>query len=144
MQQLEAAIQAQLLNNVSVDDIVADLDTTRARVLSVQRQTMQTLARGELINAAVDVNEVAKNNLEILNTRAQQAAIAVIEKAKIMAANADTAGELQTIAETIAKLQVAFFKDTSTNVNIQNNYGEGNGQRKYGNFLQDAPGIINN
>ncbi len=142
--ELEDAIRAQLINNVSIEDIVEKLDVSRSRVVNVQHNLNRALAKGELLEGIVEDSSV-KNTLMLLNTRSQQAALAVTEKAKIMAATAETAGELLTLAETVSKIQTAFFVNNAPNVNIQNNFGESNGSSsKYGRFLQDTPGSIDN
>lgn len=143
MSKLEEAIKAQLINNVELDDIMAEFDVSRSKVISVRRNLESSMAKGELIDQIMEDSTV-QNTLMLLNTRSQQAALAVIEKAKIMASTSETAGELETLANTVTKVYTAFFVSSAPQVNIQNNLngGASNGSSKYG-FLGDKPGSSN-
>lgn len=52
-------------------------------------------------------------------------------------ANADCAGDLLVISNILCDLNNTFFNKNSTQVNIQNNYNEG--ESKYKEFLSDVP-----
>lgn len=56
-------------------------------------------------------------------------------RVKMMAAAADTSSELLVLSEILCNLQNAFYNSNSTQVNVQNNYGESS----YSEFLSDAP-----
>lgn len=138
-QEEDKLIKAQLLGGVEINEIVTNLDVSRSRVMRLQREVENSLSQGE-IEKLVQEDLVQGGSLAVLQSTTQQAALAVINKAKIMASTAETAGELETIGKTVTDVYKAFFVSSNPQVNIQNNFPQA-GESKYETFLSDTPGI---
>ncbi len=60
---------------------------------------------------------------------------------RVSAATTQHVSELDVLSDALCKLQTAFFNSNTTQVNVQNNYGEQQGSA-YGDLLSDKPADI--
>ena len=76
--------------------------------------------------------------MELLNNEMELAAIALTKNIKKQAATTSEVSDLGYLADALSKIQNAFFNKNSTQVNVQNNYGDKDGQA-YSSLLNDKP-----
>jgi len=165
MPQQKYKIVSLLLNDETPSAIAKDLDISYNKVLRIQRELKQaqadntvqefvdldTVMMEELIGIAADkapdaisgavrdsLGDIAKAKtvMEALSDDMIVTAKTLTTRIKASAANVDTVGELDTLADALCKLQNAFFNKNQTQVNVQNNYGQ---EAQYGAFLDDKP-----
>ena len=154
-------IFAKLQNGEVLRDIADDLNVSYSRVVRLngefkkakQNNTIaELLDIGKLSEAVVaeklavpslsEAKELTKGveGLDRLNTDLQQSALVINTRVATLVANCSSAGELESLAEIVCKLNTAFINPKGTQVNIQNNVGGGSdGTPKYTQFLGDAP-----
>lgn len=166
-EQQKYTVISKLLNDETAKQISSSEDVPYATVLRLKRELDVAQANGT-VQAMLDMDEVAfsavmdsldvnapavladqvhssvaeltkmKSIGETLQDELQQTAQMFNKKLRTMVFSCQTASELDLLAQTLCELQSAFFNKSATQVNVQNNYGEGG--RKYGNFLSDKPG----
>lgn len=100
------------------------------------------VVRDGLVESA---GELAKgiDGLNRLSLDFQRSAQLINNKLRMMVSTCDHVSELDTLTDSLVKLQTAFFNKNVTQVNVQNNYSDGSGDTKYGAFLKDVPGDVN-
>jgi len=160
-------IFARLINGDAAKEVAADADVSYATVIKMRREldaakevdavhelldmdaVMRTEvmkeARSHMPNVLLEEADLALANisgnvagLELLSIDMQKTACALSNKIRKMALGADHASEIETLASALCSLQVAFFNNNTTQVNVQNNYGT-EGGNKYGGMLDDKP-----
>lgn len=163
-------IVSRLLNEDDPKVIAADLDVSYNTVLRLRRElkksqedgtvqdfmNLDEVMLGELMEIAKekapeaikgDTVEVLDNLsgqhaiMDALSTDLQTTAKFLSSRIKVAASTVQHASELETLAEALCKIQVAFFNNNTTQVNVQNNYGEQQGSA-YGDLLSDKPANI--
>lgn len=101
--------------------------------------TMVITKAGELMDLPPEeVQTVVKkmDNHQKLSEELNKTALAVVAQVKSTILSAEHISQLSEAAEILCSIQTAFFAK-GTQVNVQNNFGEGNS--KYGSFLNDKP-----
>lgn len=119
-----------------------------AEFLELDKNALQDLMDEVKANAPTSLkNEVkvalesvanSKNLLDTLNMEMVLTATTVNKRLRGLAVACEHATELESITESLCKLQNAFFNKNSTQVNVQNNY-DSTGNHRYSNWLSDAP-----
>lgn len=99
-----------------------------------------TQAAGLPIEAAVGAIERV-SGLQLLETATQACALSLVTRIQSLAMSIDYVSDLDTLADSLCKIQAAFFNSNKTQVNIQNNM-TGPAQA-YSAFLGDKPGETN-
>lgn len=160
-------IVSRLLNDESPELIAADLDVSLNKVRRLKREfkkaqeenTVQEFinldeamlnelmdiakekvpeAIAEDAGEALTVLATQHNLLDALSTDLQTTAKFLSGRIKVAASTVQHASELEVLADALCKLQTAFFNSNTTQVNVQNNYGEQQGSA-YGDLLSDKP-----
>ena len=92
------------------------------RVAEDVKNDLKDLAptEGEFIEAAVDDVVDGIDSYKVLNTRLQTTALVLAQKIDNMADIAVTAKDVIVLVDALAKLQLAFFNKSVTNVNVLN------------------------
>lgn len=93
----------------------------------------------ELVDSQLDKLAASVKGLQSLQEDFQTTARYLNTRIKSMAMSADSTGELVDLINGLATLQNAFFNKNTTQVNVQNNYG--NEGSKYSTFLSDKPNV---
>lgn len=103
---------------------------------------MDRVVLGELVEQLPDDLKAAGNelvaktdSLQRLSVELHNTAKHLTTRVKVLAATADSSSELIALSEVLCNMQNAFFNSNTTQVNVQNNYG----QSSYSEFLSDAP-----
>lgn len=165
--QTKYKIISRLLNEEKATVIAEDLDVPYSTVIRLNRELKEAQASGD-VAAIMDVDagvlatladeiraetpdgvlddtvatiKATKTALDVLQVDLQVAAKIIVDRAKHMSMSVESVGEIESLAETLCKLQNAFFNKNLTQVNVQNNYGT---ESKYGSMLSDAPKQANN
>lgn len=157
----QAAVMAQLKNNVDPQVIANDLDISISKVKRIEKEYNRMLENGaveELLaiggdvllqadiddedELAEDIKRVTKGvvGLERLQGDLQASAQAINMRIRSLLMGVETAGELETLTSCLCKLQESFFNSKTMQVNVQNNFGQDTGEKTYGAFLSDKPG----
>jgi len=164
----KATIFAKLIKGDEVGDIALTEDCPRATVMRLKRE-LEEAQRNNTISQLVDMEselfnqiianaqaslpagmqessgelidelKASKNALDQLSTNLVSSANLINNQLRIRAASVESAGELSILTEILCSLQNAFFNKNQTQVNVQNNYGQSEGQTKYGSFISDVP-----
>jgi hypothetical protein len=77
--------------------------------------------------------------LELLSEKLQYTATAINTRVNALIVGSDSMAELECAAKILCQIQTAFVNTNSTQVNVQNNFGD-NSTPKYAQFLSDTPG----
>lgn len=161
-------VVSRLLNNESPVDIATALEVPYTKVLRIKREYEQAVANDTLhafinmdqvfmdqltaqmidncpidlqdsaVDAVVKIKE-AKTILDALSEDMVITAKALTTRIKSMSATIEHVSELEGLASALANLNKAFFQDSRTQVNVQNNYGGESPAAAYGAFLSDKP-----
>ena len=152
---LKFKVLSKLLNGEKAKEIAMELGVSSANVLRWERELTEarrTDTLDQLINlddvvldsmsallptdlGAGELIEGVKGLRDILEADLQIAAQVIINKVKSGAMSVDSIGELEQYTEILCNLQNAFFNKNSTQVLINNDYGQGT----YSSFLSDQP-----
>ena len=165
--QLKFKVISQLLNGDKPKEIEASVEgSSYATILRWKRELEEAQAAGTvadlidldkamfgevLAGVAAKVPEVlaadvvdslgvitkAKSVAEVLQLDFQTTAKVLNTRIKSLALSVENTGELDMLADSLCKLQNAFFNKNATQVNVQNNYETG---PAYSSFLGDKPG----
>lgn len=160
-------IVSRLLNDESPELIAADLDVSINKVRRLKREfkkaqddntvqefinldeamlkELMDIAKEKVPEAISDEADEAltglvtqHNLMDALSTDLQTTAKFLSSRIKATASTVQHASELEVLADALCKLQTAFFNSNTTQVNVQNNYGEQAGS-PYGDLLSDKP-----
>ena len=152
-------VMSLLQQHIPPKDIAEDMDVSYGAVLKLRRQFDEAKTNGTIdkllsskdlvldiaeevlsvIPVEESVAELTKGltGIEHLNEQFQKTAIILDTKVREMLISVTELHELETATEILCKLQTAFINKQMTQVNVQNNYGEGT--PKYNQFLGDKP-----
>lgn len=122
-------------NNNTLDQLVNMPEVLRSQLM----ETMKNNTPAELHGAvAGGMAEVAKqlDMATALQETLMATANKLSERIGILIMRVETPSELHVLADSLSILQNAFFNKALTQVNVQNNYGEGQAN-KYQEFLRD-------
>ena len=153
-------ILEQLHQGVSPQLIAEDLSVSYSKVLRFRREyeeaklndTLGELMKvdpalilevgANLVGADEAVQELAKGvtALQALEQDFVDTAKFLSNRIRVSAGTIDHPSELVDLTDSLCKLNDSFFNKKTTQVNVQNNYGEGGAPSAYGAFLGDAPG----
>jgi hypothetical protein len=106
-------------------------------VIALQRLAEELPDDKDYIQAAASKLVTEVSSIQRLQSNMTKTAEHINTRVLSLTMSADV-GELKTLTEILCNLQVAFFNKNSTQVNVQNNFG--NGVPKYSQFLGDKPG----
>ena len=165
--QLKYEVVSRVLNKMEPKDISAELDMSYNKVLRIKREyeaaaannavsqfiDMDTVvldqalaiaaadAPSELLpDAASVVSEIKKTKSAVDKLSEDMIATAAQLNTRIrsLAMSIEHVSELEGLTDALCSLQVAFFNSNTTQVNVQNNYGDaGANDTTYGEFLGD-------
>lgn len=127
------------LNEAQDNGTVADFLNIEEAILAEMVEELKNRAPVELkqeVNEAVGNLVNSKNALEALSLDLIVTASAVNKKIRAKVVNVEHVSELESLTESLCKLQNAFFNKPLTQVNVQNNY-DANGSNTYSNWLSD-------
>lgn len=160
-------IVSRLLNEEDAQSIANDLDVGYQKVLRLKRE-LKRAQEGNTMQEFMNLEEamldelmaIAKDNVpeaisedavealqELKSTHSIMDALSqdmvctakfISGRIRVAAATTDHVSELEVLSEALCNLQVAFFNSNTTQVNVQNNYGEQQGSA-YGDLLDDKP-----
>jgi DNA-binding GntR family transcriptional regulator len=160
-------IVSRLLNDEAPELIAADLDVSINKVRRLKREfkkaqddnTVQEFINLDeaMLNELMDIAKekvpeaIAEDAgealvllkgqhslMDALSTDLQTTAKFLSNRIKSTASTVQHASELEVLADALCKLQTAFFNSNTTQVNVQNNYGDQAGS-PYGDLLSDKP-----
>lgn len=111
------------------------------KLLDIDKLILATAAEGlglpaEVVQPAVKELTTGIKGLNQLQESLQMTALYLVQQIKSRAASIDHTSELTELTGALCELQNAFFNKNSTQVNVQNNFGNPN-QSRYGNMLSD-------
>ena len=165
-------IVSRIIKGMSNTEIALDLEIPTTKVMRIKREyndavasnavdayiNMDTVLAEQLLATVVDgvpaelkgqATEAAatikatKSLLEGLSDDMVLTAKRVTDRIKTELNSIEHVSELESLTDSLCKLQNAFFNQNKTQVNVQNNYGqepgEGSGSASYGAFLNDKP-----
>ena len=152
-------VMSLLQQNIPPKDISEDIDVSYGAVLKLRRQFDEAKVNGtidQLLSAKDLVLDIAEevlsvmpveeaveeltkglNGIEHLSEQFQKTAIILDTKVRNLLINVTDLNDLEIATDILCKLQTAFVNKQMTQVNVQNNYGEGT--PKYNQFLGDKP-----
>ena len=153
-------VMSLLQQDMPPKDIAEDMDVSYGAVLKLRRQFDEAKVNGtidQLLSAKDLVLDIAEevlsvmpveeaveeltkglNGIEHLSEQFQKTAIILDTKVRNLLINVTDLNDLEIATDILCKLQTAFVNKQMTQVNVQNNYGEGT--PKYNQFLSDKPG----
>ena len=153
------------MNNEKAKAIAEDLDVSYPTVIRLNRELKEAEVNGT-VDKFVELDEViltealeeaaanvpsaiqdeakavvgdivkTKSAIDRFSDELIATAIALNMRIRSMSMSVDSAMELDTLVKSACNLQTAFFNKQTTQVNVQNNYGN---DSKYGSFLSDTP-----
>lgn len=161
------AVIGRLLNGESPKDIPNREDASYATVLKWKRELAIAQANGDMetlmdvdmalldeimegikLNTPAPLYDIVSEGLtgiketktiaEALQEDLQMTAKSFNVRIRSLAMSTNSISDMDILTEILCKLQTAFFNKNSTQVNVQNNYGDGE-ESKYGAFLSDKP-----
>lgn len=165
--QLKYEVVSRLLNKVEPKDISAELEMSYNKVLRIKREHEAAVADGKvtefinLDNVVLDaaLAQVQADTPDGLLPEVEEAAVALKQtksaadklsdemlatagqlntRIRSLALSIEHVSELEGLTSALCQLQTAFFNSNTTQVNVQNNYGDaGATQSTYGEFLGD-------
>lgn len=112
------------------------------KLLKVDEAIVNTLA-GDItlpLDDAIKGVTSGIDGLHKLNLQMQNTASGILTQINKRVLYADESADILKLADSVSKLQQAFFNSNATSINIQNNNGGGDGEVGYSEFLGDAPG----
>lgn len=152
-------VMSLLQQNIPPKDIAEDIDVSYGAVLKLKRQFEEARVNGtidKLLSAKDLVLDIAEEVLSVipaeeavveltkgltgiehLSEQFQKTALILDTRVRTMLISITELHELETAVDILCKLQTAFVNKQMTQVNVQNNYGEGT--PKYNQFLGDKP-----
>lgn len=159
-------VVSSLVNGLEPKAIALELDVPYTKVLRIKREYEQAVANDELasfidmdkvvmgqlldgiteqapvelqeaVDGAVTQIKEAKTILDALNDDMVVTAKQLTTRIKSMSATIEHVSELEGLVSALATLNDSFFKDSRTQVNIQNNMGGESPAAAYGEFLSD-------
>lgn len=165
--QTKYEIISRVLNGMEPKDISAELDMSYGKVLRIKREYETHKDNNEVakfinmdavvLDAALaqveadtpvellpDVQEATKelkqtkNATDKLQSELLATAAALNSRIKSLSLSIEHVSELEGLTSALCALQVAFFNSNSTQVNVQNNFGDaGATAANYGEYLSD-------
>lgn len=124
----------EALANNAVDKMV---DMDEAMLAEVEQNLKEQLPNAIEGNVTDLIDGV--KGLQRLQAELQTTAGAINKKIASFILNAKQPSEIESLVSSLCQLQNAFFNKNSTQVNVQNNFGTGEGGHAYSEFLSDAP-----
>ncbi len=92
----------------------------------------------DLADDVIDGITRSANTLEVLSIELQLTAQAINKRIRSTVLVAQHASDIDSLTESLCKLQNAFFNKSTTQVNVQNNYDSA-GNHRFTDFTGDAP-----
>lgn len=104
------------------------------QVLAQTPEDMRDAVEAEMgaLLKSIDMADVLKVNMQAAANKLTDRVVTLINKC-------ESGSELHVLADTLCMLQTAFFNKNMTQVNVQNNFGQGSEPAKYSEFLSDKP-----
>jgi len=124
-------------NNNQVAEFLELDKNTLADLMELAEANAPQSLKSEIKDALTNVSS-SKNLLDTLSAEMVQTATTINKRLRGLSASCEHASELESITESLCKLQNAFFNKNSTQVNVQNNY-DSTGNHRYSSWLSDAP-----
>lgn len=131
----------RLVDEAKQNDKVAELLDLDQVMLDEVLEAIVTKAPAVLTDAVREVATAVsaiKAMTDSLSLELMSTAKVLNSRIRAMSVSAATPGELDMLAESLCKMQIAFFNKNTTQVNIQNNHGVTDG-KPYNSFLSDEP-----
>ncbi len=165
--QIKYEVVSRILNKVEPKDISAELDMSYGKVLRIKREYEDAVKAGTVsafididavvldqalavvaadtpeellpeVDSAVNVLKQTKGATDKLSEELLLTAGHLNTRIRSLALSIEHVSELEGLTSALCALQVAFFNSNSTQVNVQNNYGDaGATNSTYGEFLGD-------
>lgn len=93
--------------------------------------------KGEIRNIASELKGT-QGSLQVLSTKLLHTATAINDRILARVHAVENVSEIESLTDSLCKLQNAFFNRPVTQVNVQNNYDQ-TGNHRYSNWLGDKP-----
>ena len=113
---------------------LTEIDNAMLGELVEQIKTSTPEGLQETVGESLAKIEAAASSLEVLQDDFVATAKQFSQKLRVLLPQIQNASDLQILATVLCRMQEAFFNKNTTQVNVQNNYGQ---ESKYQEFLND-------